>query len=41
MSARYVKYKVTPRRALCVTEVQALKFINYEPFDIRIALPDD
>jgi hypothetical protein len=39
VSARYVKYHVRPRRALCVTEVQALKFIEYEPFDIRIALP--
>ena len=41
VSARYVKYKVTPRRAVCVTEVQALKFIKYEPFDIRIALPNE
>ena len=41
VSARYVKYKISPRRAVCVTEVQALKFIRYEPFDIRIALPDD
>jgi hypothetical protein len=39
VSARYVKYKVTPRRAVCVTEVQALKYIKYKPFDIRIALP--
>lgn len=41
VSARYVKYKIRPRRAVCVIEVQALKFIRYEPFDIRIALPDD
>ena len=41
VAARYVKYKVKPRRAVCVTEVQALKFIKYEPFDIRVALPDD
>jgi len=41
VSARYVKYKIKPRRAVCVTEVQALKFIKYEPFDIRIALPDE
>ena len=40
VSARYVNYKVKPRRAVCVTEVQALKFIKYEPYDIRIALPD-
>ncbi len=41
VSARYVKYRVRPRRAVCVTEVQALKFIKYEPFDIRIALPKE
>ena len=41
MSARYVKYRVTPRRAVCVTEVQALPFIKYEPFDLCIALPQE
>ena len=41
VSARYVKYKIKPRRAVCVTEVQALEFIRYEPFDIRTALPDE
>jgi len=41
VSARYVKYKITPRRAVCVTEVQALKFIKHKPFDIRIALPGE
>jgi hypothetical protein len=39
--ARYVKYQLKPRRAVCVTEVQALEFLSHEPFDIRIALPDD
>jgi len=39
--ARYVKYRLKPRRAVCVTEVQALKFIRYEPFDMQIALPVD
>ncbi|MBC8874174.1 MAG: hypothetical protein H8E44_32445 [Planctomycetes bacterium] len=38
--ARYAKYKSKPRQAVCVTEVRALKFVKYEPFDIRIALPD-
>lgn len=39
--ARYVRFKITPKRILGVSEVQALEFIKYEPFDIRIALPDD
>lgn len=39
--ARYVKYKVTPERALTVSEVEVLDSIRYEPFDLRIALPDE
>jgi hypothetical protein len=39
--ARYVRFKVTPERSLTVSEVQVLDFIRYEPFDLRIALPDD
>lgn len=39
--ARFVRLKITPRRILGVTEVQALEFVKYEPFEIRIALPDD
>jgi hypothetical protein len=39
--ARYVRFKITPMRILGVTEVQALEFIRYEPFEMRIALPDD
>ncbi len=41
VEARYVKFKVTPERALTVSEVEALDFIRYEPFDLRVALPDD
>ena len=41
IDARYVKFKVTPERALTVSEVEVLDFIRYEPFDLRIALPDD
>jgi hypothetical protein len=41
VSACYAKYKIKPRRALCMTEVQVLKFIKYESFDVCIALPDD
>jgi len=39
--ARYVRFKVTPQRMLSVNEVQVLDFIKYEPFDIRLALPDE
>jgi len=41
VEARYVKFKVTPERALTVSEVEALDFIHYEPFDLRVALPDE
>ena len=37
--ARYVRYKITPARALTVSEVQVLDYIKYEPFDLRLALP--
>jgi hypothetical protein len=30
----------TPKRIMSVTEVQALDFIRYDPFDVRIALPE-
>jgi len=41
VKARYVRYKVTPKRSMMVSEVQALDFIKYKPFDMRIALPDE
>jgi hypothetical protein len=40
VSARYVTYRVTPKRILCASELQVLDLIDYQPFDIRIALPD-
>ena len=40
VEARYVKFKVSPQRALTVSEVEVLDFIRYEPFDLRVALPD-
>jgi hypothetical protein len=40
VEARYVKFKLTPARFMSVSEVQVLDFIRYEPFDLRIALPD-
>ena len=39
VQAQYVRWKVNVARWLAVTEVQALEFVKYEPFDIRIALP--
>ena len=41
VQARYVRYKITPERALTVSEVEVLDSIAYQPFDLRIALPDD
>jgi hypothetical protein len=41
VEARYVRFKITPERSLTVSEVQVLDFIRYEPFDLRIALPDE
>ena len=41
VDARYVRYKITPQRILTVSEVQVLDSIQSEPFDLRIALPDE
>ncbi|HWH69014.1 MAG TPA: discoidin domain-containing protein, partial [Candidatus Sulfotelmatobacter sp.] len=41
VEARYVRFKVTPERTLTVSEVEALDFIKYELFDLRVALPDE
>ena len=41
VDARYVQYKITPQRILTVSEVQVLDSIQYTPFDLRIALPDE
>jgi hypothetical protein len=35
-----VKFKITPARILAISELQVLDSITYEPFDLRIALPD-
>jgi hypothetical protein len=39
VQARYVRYHITPKRTLCVSELQAFDRIDYQPFDLRIALP--
>lgn len=41
VEARYVRFKVTPERTLTVSEVEVLDFIKYEPFALRLALPDE
>lgn len=40
VAARYVRFRITPERILCVSEVQVFDRIQYAPFDLRIALPD-
>jgi hypothetical protein len=41
VKARYVQYKVTSNRFFDCTELEVLDSIRFEPFDIRIALPDE
>ena len=40
VEARYVKYKLSSPRGMNVSEVQVLESFKFEPFDLRIALPD-
>ncbi|MGH8635601.1 MAG: FG-GAP-like repeat-containing protein [Burkholderiales bacterium] len=37
--ARYVRYRATPKRNMCISELQVLDRITRAPFDVRIALP--
>ncbi len=39
--ARFVQYKITNQRAFDVTELEVLDSIRLDPYDLRIALPDD
>jgi hypothetical protein len=41
VTARFVQYKVTSPRFFCCTELEVLDAIKYEPFDLRVALPDE
>jgi hypothetical protein len=41
VEARYVKYKINPTRPIGVTELQVLDRCEFEPWDIRVALPGD
>ena len=40
VQARYVRYHITPKRSMCVSELQVFDRIDYQPFDLRIALPE-
>jgi hypothetical protein len=41
VSTRWVRYRVTSPGFFCPTELFALDGLRYEPFDLRIALPDE
>lgn len=41
VAARYVRYRVTSPGFFCPTELFALDEMRSEPFDLRIALPDE
>jgi hypothetical protein len=41
VEARYVQYKVTNARLFDCTELEVLDSIRSEPFDLRVALPDE
>ena len=40
VEARFVKYKVTSDRQFGCTEVQVLDSFKFEPFDLKLAMPD-
>ena len=40
VEARYVRFRITPARFLSVSEVQVCDFVRYDPFDLKLALPD-
>jgi hypothetical protein len=40
VEARYVRFNITPARFLAVSEVQVLDSVRFQPFDLKIALPD-
>ena len=41
ISARFVQFKINNKRFLAVTEVEVLDALKFEPYDLRIALPDE
>jgi hypothetical protein len=41
VKARFIKYNCTSPRFFDVTELEVLDAIKYEPFDLRVALPEE
>jgi hypothetical protein len=41
VKAQFVRFRITPERIMTVSEVQVLEFVKFQPFDLKIALPDD
>ena len=41
VETRYVQYKVTSKRNFDATELEVLDSIDYKPYDLRLALPDE
>jgi hypothetical protein len=41
VNARYVRYKIDSQRIIAVTELEVLERLTLEPFDLRLALPDE
>lgn len=39
VAARYVRYHISPKRTVCVSELQVFDRVDYTPFDIKIAPP--
>ncbi len=39
-AARYVRFIIAPARFLSISEVQVLDSVSYQPFDLKLALPD-
>ncbi len=39
--ARYVRFKAVSKRFMDITEIEVLDSLNYKPFDIGIAMPDE
>jgi hypothetical protein len=41
VTTRFVRFKLHPQRMMCCTEIEVLDAIMREPFDLRIALPNE
>lgn len=41
LSTRFVQFKINNKRFFDVTEIEVLDSIKFEPYDLRVALPDE